>query len=179
MKRLLVTSAILFSFPSFSGTLQWDAICPKLDEKAVERVIITKCLDKECKIKVKGTSPHGFSGKYSHYQYAIAVGRKLFRTEFSDKKTLGAWGKVISRFCPDLDTDSFKNLKIEEIPNRYKSSVFHLPKKTYKNHWFYKEYSKNPDPCVKMEKKEGKSSVILYLVAVQKKNKSCFPPAKK
>lgn len=179
MKRLLIASSILFSTSSFAGVLQWDAHCPALEKKPVELAIVSKCLDKKCKIKFKKSSMHGFSGQYSHYKYAIAVGRNLFRTEFPDTKTLGSWGKVISRFCPILDTDKFKNLKIEQIPNRYKSSVFHLPRKSYKDHWFYKEYSRNPDPCVKMVKKEGKSSVILYLMAVQKKNKNCFPPAKK
>ena len=153
----------LISTTAWAERIQWNSLCPKIDKKMFNWVLIKKCLDKQCKVKITKSNMSGFAGKHQDYWFGLLVGKQLMRTEFPATKTLGYWGEHISNLCPGMDTNKFKNLKIKDFATGYKKVVYHLSKDKYKEHWFYKQYNKSGDPCIKLNKIEGSSSLILYL----------------
>tara|TARA_R110002072_G_scaffold64203_2_gene159297 strand:+ start:142736 stop:143263 length:528 start_codon:yes stop_codon:yes gene_type:complete len=171
----LIILFFILSFNSYGeGSLIWKSQCENFDEDSFNRALKKKCLDKKCKIQVSNSSKMGLSGKTKNYQFKVLPSRKTIETTFKDNRSLGLWSQVVTMFCPDLEASRFAKMKVTCLPNRKICDVYHLDKKSFKNHSFYKDFHKSPDPCVKLEIKKSKKAVIMYLVPT-KKSKVCFP----
>ncbi len=161
--KLIVLLLFTSTLTAHAKSVIWETKCKGFDDKAFSYFLVTKCLDKNCKIKSTRSSMSTFAGEYKQYKFIVDTSSTTIKFKYPSSTTLGPMSEIINKLCPDLKINNSKHLLIKSLPNGYRNFVFHLSFEDYKSHRLYKQFNKSKDKCLRLNTVKEESSVVLFL----------------